>query len=300
MLQPGYEDYEVPLTRIPTRQVEEQTAEHFKAVLERNGSEDLSPPSTVQVGWWLHNSPVYRVKYREAELWMTIDGRNMPNRPAIWEQIEHIRTATDDAMQSGRSSGNVSPSHIAPDNSQETRSSKQANEEQNQDLHQNDESLRKWKESLGIGSGTTIGDASDPRKVIIVSLGLEVEGRPDIIIDLSTPGALESLKSKPFTIKEGATFRMKARFRVQHQILSGMKYVQVVKRMGISNKMQEMIGSYSPNTTDKPEYEKKFEAETAPSGMMARGHYNAVSKFIDDDEQTHLKFEWSFDIKKDW
>jgi Rho GDP-dissociation inhibitor len=50
---------------------------------------------------------------------------------------------------------------------------------------------------------------------------------------------------------------MKARFRVQHQILSGMKYVQVVKRMGISNKMQEMIGSYSPNTTDKPEYEKK-------------------------------------------
>jgi Rho GDP-dissociation inhibitor len=39
---------------------------------------------------------------------------------------------------------------------------------------QNDESLRKWKESLGIGSGTTIGDASDPRKVIIVSLGLEV------------------------------------------------------------------------------------------------------------------------------
>jgi predicted membrane-bound dolichyl-phosphate-mannose-protein mannosyltransferase len=52
---------------------------------------------------------------------------------------------------------------------------------------------------------------------------------------------------------------MKARFRVQHQILSGMKYVQVVKRMGISNKMQEMIGSYSPNTTDKPEYEKKCE-----------------------------------------
>jgi Rho GDP-dissociation inhibitor len=42
---------------------------------------------------------------------------------------------------------------------------------------QNDESLRKWKESLGIGSGTTIGDASDPRKVIIVSLGLEVRQR---------------------------------------------------------------------------------------------------------------------------
>jgi Rho GDP-dissociation inhibitor len=40
--------------------------------------------------------------------------------------------------------------------------------------------------------------------------------------------------------------------------------------------------------------------EEAPSGMIARGHYDAVSKFIDDDNVTHLKFEWSFDITKSW
>ena len=40
--------------------------------------------------------------------------------------------------------------------------------------------------------------------------------------------------------------------------------------------------------------------DEAPSGMMARGHYDAVSKFVDDDDHTHLKFEWSFDISKDW
>jgi len=169
-----------------------------------------------------------------------------------------------------------------------------------QQLDANDESLRKWKESLGIGSGTSVSDPNDPRKVIISSLGLEVEGRPDIVIDLKEPGALDKLKDKPFTIKEGATFRMKAIFKVQHQVLSGLKYVQVAKRLALSDKMQEMIGSYSPNTTDKPTYEKKFEPQTAPSGMIARGHYNAISKFIDDDNETHLKFEWSFDIKKDW
>jgi hypothetical protein len=106
---------------------------------------------------------------------------------------------------------------------------------------QNDESLRKWKESLGLGSGNTISDPNDPRKVILLSLGLEVEGRPDIVIDLTQKGALDTLNKKPFTIKEGATFRMKARFRVQHEILSGMKYVQVVSRMGAKTKMQEMI-----------------------------------------------------------
>jgi Rho GDP-dissociation inhibitor len=106
---------------------------------------------------------------------------------------------------------------------------------------QNDESLRKWKESLGLGTGNDLSDPTDPRKCIILSLGLEVEGRDDIIIDVSQPGQLEKLKEKPFTIKEGATFRMKVKFRVQHQILSGMKYLQVVKRLKMSQKSQEMI-----------------------------------------------------------
>ena len=45
---------------------------------------------------------------------------------------------------------------------------------------------------------------------------------------------------------------------------------------------------------------RTVEPETAPSGMLGRGHYEAVSKFIDDDNQTHLLFKWAFDIKKDW
>lgn len=85
-------------------------------------------------------------------------------------------------------------------------------------------------------------DPSDIRRCIIRSLGLEVEGRPDIIIDLTAPGELEKLKSRPFTIKEGARFRMKAVFKVQHDVLSGLKYLQVVKRNGLRvGKDEEMI-----------------------------------------------------------
>jgi len=129
----------------------------------------------------------------------------------------------------------------------------------------------------------------------------EVTGRPDIIIDVSKPGALDTLKDKPFTIKEGCEYQMKAVFVVQHQVLSGLKYVQSVKRKGIRvSKDVEMIGSFPPNTTGRPTYEKKFAKEEAPSGMLARGSYDAVARFVDDDDVTHLQFNWSFKIAKDW
>ncbi|MCJ1421558.1 hypothetical protein MMC32_007922 [Xylographa parallela] len=169
-------------------------------------------------------------------------------------------------------------------------------------LDQNDESLNRWKASLGIATGAPLAVApGDTRRCVIQSLALEVESRPDMVIDLTAPGSIEALKSKPFIIKEGSKFRMKANFKVQHDVLSGLKYLQVVKRKGIRvGKDEEMLGSYPPNTVDKPSYEKKFSQDEAPTGMMARGHYEAVSKFIDDDDHTHLKFEWSFDITKEW
>lgn len=94
---------------------------------------------------------------------------------------------------------------------------------------------------------------------------------------------------------------MKATFKVQHEVLAGLTYVQVTKRKGITvGKDQEMIGSFGPNTSDIPIHTKKFAPESAPSGMLARGHYEAVSTFVDDDKNTHLEFKWSFDIGKDW
>ncbi|KAI9827191.1 MAG: hypothetical protein M1832_005328 [Thelocarpon impressellum] len=198
-------------------------------------------------------------------------------------------------------SGNAAEDDLTPTKTEGYKVGEKKTVEEYSKLDQNDESLARWKKSLGLGTGDTVSDASDPRKAIILSLALEVEGRDDIRVDLTQPGALEQLKNKPFTIKEAAKFRMKAKFKVQHEVLSGLKYLQVVKRKGIRvAKDEEMIGSYPPNTKDQPFYEKKFAAEEAPSGMMARGHYDAVSKFIDDDDHTHLKFEWSFDITKAW
>ncbi|KAG2199453.1 hypothetical protein INT47_011565 [Mucor saturninus] len=173
-----------------------------------------------------------------------------------------------------------------------------------QTLDAGDESLNKWKESLGLnkstGQITTLkaGPHDDPRRVIVEYIALEVEGRTDVMVDLSTPQAIDQAKNTPFTIKEGVEYRMKVKFRVQHDVVSGLKYLQVVKRKGIRvDKTEEMIGSYGPSAEA---YEKKFLAEEAPSGMLARGHYDAKSKFVDDDGVSHMEWNWSFDIKKDW
>ncbi|KAI8344073.1 immunoglobulin E-set [Chlamydoabsidia padenii] len=166
-------------------------------------------------------------------------------------------------------------------------------------LDAQDESLKKWKESLGLGNTTAVpAPTDDPRRVVVEQIALEVENRDDVVIDLSTPNALEKAKSTPFTIKEGVEYRMKVKFRVQHDVVSGLKYLQVVKRHGVRvDKTEEMIGSYGPQPNC---YEKKFQLEEAPSGMLARGHYEAKSKFVDDDNVTHMEWSWTFDIKKDW
>lgn len=129
-------------------------------------------------------------------------------------------------------------------------------------------------------------------------MAMEVADRQDVKLDLSSAETIEALKSNPMVIKEGIEYRLKVTFRVNHDVVSGLKYLHVVKRKGIPvDKMEEMIGSYGPSPQP---YEKKFLLEEAPSGMLARGTYDVRSKFVDDDGTTHLEFKWSFSIKKDW
>jgi len=165
-----------------------------------------------------------------------------------------------------------------------------------------DKSLQRYKASLGLGGGgKDLSDPNDLRDCIILTLEMNSEGRDPVKLDLSGPDALKTLKTHPFKIKEGSRFNLTATFKVQHNVLSGLQYVQVIKRKNIPfGTIREMIGSYAPNTDQNPIHKKTFADEDAPSGMIARGHYTALSTFIDDDKKKHLEFEWAFDIAKDW
>lgn len=151
-------------------------------------------------------------------------------------------------------------------------------------------------------------EPNNPKKVLVKKLVLVSEGQTEKTLDLS--GDLSKLKQTVFTIKEGVQYRIRIEFFVQHEIVTGLKYVQKTYRKGIPgtkrqllknfhiqscltsyllfivDKMTQMVGSYAPK---KELQSYTTPVEDAPSGMLARGHYTVNSLFTDDDGHEHLK-----------
>ncbi|XP_037544846.1 rho GDP-dissociation inhibitor 1 [Nematolebias whitei] len=165
-----------------------------------------------------------------------------------------------------------------------------------QELDKEDESLRKYKEAL-LGNAAVVADPSAPN-VQVTRMTLVCETAPGpLVLDLT--GDLDNFKKNPFTLKEGVEYRIKINFKVNKEIVSGLKYMQQTFMKGFKvDKSDYMVGSYGPRPAE--EYEFLTTMEEAPKGMLARGTYNIKSKFTDDDKYNHLSWEWSLAIKKDW
>ncbi|KAM4890325.1 GDIR1 inhibitor, partial [Chaetorhynchus papuensis] len=164
-----------------------------------------------------------------------------------------------------------------------------------QELDKDDESLRKYKEAL-LGAVTVNADPNAPN-VVVTKLTLVCATAPGPL-ELDLTGDLESYKKQAFVLKEGVEYRIKISFRVNREIVSGLKYIQHTFRKGVKiDKTEYMVGSYGPRAE---EYEFLTPMEEAPKGMLARGSYNIKSKFTDDDKTDHLSWEWNLTIKKDW
>ncbi|GAA6041156.1 hypothetical protein JCM8097_004143 [Rhodosporidiobolus ruineniae] len=164
-------------------------------------------------------------------------------------------------------------------------------------LDAEDESLNKWKASLGLGAGGAAGGSGPNVQCLVLSLHSASRPTP-IEFDLSNPSALEGLKKNPVTIKEGSEYSVELKFQVNN-LVSGLKYIQAVRRAGLTvDKLEQMVGSYGPSADPVV---KRFVTEEAPSGMLARsGTYTVRSRVIDDDKTVYLDWEWTFKLAKDW
>uniref|UniRef100_UPI0037E8F3E2 rho GDP-dissociation inhibitor 3 n=1 Tax=Semicossyphus pulcher TaxID=241346 RepID=UPI0037E8F3E2 len=167
--------------------------------------------------------------------------------------------------------------------------------EEIQELDKDDQSLVKYKQTL-LGPVPITTDLSVPN-VQVTRLTLLCEKAPGpITMDLT--GDLRALREKTFVLQEGATFRLKIDFKVNREIVSGLRYHHVTSRKGIKvDRVSHMVGSYGPKVE---EHEYVGPADEAPTGMMSRGQYQVKSRFIDDDKIIYLEWDWNLDIKKDW
>ena len=66
---------------------------------------------------------------------------------------------------------------------------------------------------------------------------LEDKPNGDIVFyNLDDPAVLAKLKDTPFTLKEGCKYKIKLTFRVQHDIVTGLKYGNYIYKIGIRGK----------------------------------------------------------------
>ncbi|KAG1755839.1 immunoglobulin E-set [Suillus lakei] len=188
-------------------------------------------------------------------------------------------------------------------------------------LDAEDESLARWKASLGITPGVSTGDTSGPR-VTVLTLELDSSTLPPgkkLVFDLKNTAMIAEIKKNPITIKEGVEYNVRITFKVNHSIISGVRYIQLVKRAGIKgintfslwfrsliliisivDKLEQMLGSYGPHPQGEP-YTKNFDVEESPSGLVARsGSYHVRSRVVDDDGEVYADWEWSFKLAKEW
>ncbi|PAV20774.1 E set domain-containing [Pyrrhoderma noxium] len=141
----------------------------------------------------------------------------------------------------------------------------------------NDESLARWKASLGIGA-TPAGDASGP-KVTVLSMELASPTLPPgktIALDLQNPTALADAKKVPITIKEGVEYNVLIRFKVNHSIIS-VRYLQLL----LSSALVSRLINWS-----------KCSDHMVPNLTHIR--------VIDDDKEVYADFEWCFKLAKEW
>lgn len=87
-----------------------------------------------------------------------------------------------------------------------------------------------FKHSSPSKAGIHVECLKDPQ-VTVASLSLFSDSLPSspITLELSDPATLK----KPVTIKEGAEFSVEIKFKVEGGVVSGLQYLQVVKRSGI-------------------------------------------------------------------
>ena len=165
-----------------------------------------------------------------------------------------------------------------------------------------DESLRKYKESLlGAAARGDLGDVKDKRRVVVAEFRVVFEDSAkykDIVHTLDTPEGVAKMTAEGISMVEGCGFKFQLKFRVNGEIVTGLKFKNKVSKSLFSNTEELVIGSFAPGSQTYNFDFPRYGFNTAPSGMLFRGEYRANDAFLDSDGNTHLQYDYKVKITK--
>eukprot|EP01090_Pellita_catalonica_P020952 TRINITY_DN770_c0_g2_i1.p1 TRINITY_DN770_c0_g2~~TRINITY_DN770_c0_g2_i1.p1 ORF type:complete len:196 (-),score=49.05 TRINITY_DN770_c0_g2_i1:64-651(-) len=175
--------------------------------------------------------------------------------------------------------------------------------EEYEKMDADDKSLAEYKRKL-LGDPKDLGDPNDPRLVIITKMTVitEDKARDDIVYSFAEKGSEKQLKDKSFTLKENCKYKIEIQFKCQHEIITGLKLINLVYKKSIRvHKEEIMLGSFSPSGKElRTVVIPRRDWEEAPGGLLGRGSYKGKHRFLDDDGKCHLEYDYAFTIAKSW
>ncbi|KAF0687117.1 Aste57867_21088 [Aphanomyces stellatus] len=159
-----------------------------------------------------------------------------------------------------------------------------------------DESLRRYKANLlGAAAQGDLGDTKDQRRVVVQQFKVIFEDhRQEITYDLDTDDGLKHIRESPFVMEEGARYKFVISFRVNREIVSGLRFKNKVRKNVFTARDEVVLGSYAPQSSTYEFVFPRHEWSEAPSGLLYRGKYSAECKFVDSDNAEHLCFQYAF------
>ena len=142
----------------------------------------------------------------------------------------------------------------------------------------NDPAMIAYLKQLGIDPNY-VPPKDDPRRLVINEFAVVFKDHPAYVLKFNKPEDLLEAKKKPIIVKEGAEFKIRVSFRVQHNVVLGLKIINTVSKLGKTlTKDEEMLGTYPPKNEFQTLEIPRLEWTEAPTGMMLRGEYKAKVK----------------------
>eukprot|EP00034_Subulatomonas_tetraspora_P000829 GABW01001099.1.p1 GENE.GABW01001099.1~~GABW01001099.1.p1 ORF type:complete len:96 (+),score=17.00 GABW01001099.1:87-374(+) len=78
-------------------------------------------------------------------------------------------------------------------------------------------------------------------------MALLVDGREPVAFPLDTEEGVKKMNETPICVKGGSQYKLKVKFECHHDIITGLRYLHVVKRKGLKvDAEKQMLGSYPP------------------------------------------------------